>query len=71
MWTVFPILQELEREIKVNGQTGEGDIYLRFFEGKGTERGLKQAMRAHTHTQHDGGPVTENTVHQHFLPVNQ
>lgn len=51
MWTVSPILQQLEHEIKVNGQTGEGDIYLRFFEGKGTECGLKQA----THTQQEPG----------------
>lgn len=67
MWTVSLILQEPEREIKVNGQTGEGDIYLRFSEGKGTERGLKQA----THTKHDMGPDTENSRLQHFLPPSQ
>lgn len=53
MWTVSLISQELECEIKVNGQTGEGNIHLRFSESKGTESVPQQVMHAHT---------TEDTV---------
>lgn len=63
MWTVSAILQEVEREIKVNGQTGEGDIYLRFSEGKGTERGLKQATHTLTHTHNTTGALIQKILY--------
>lgn len=62
--SVLLILRQPEREIKVNGQSGQGDIYLRFSEGDGGQRVDRSGRCA----QNTTGPDSEKSRPQHFSP---